>query len=137
MDQLNGKQSLTTTALFTLQSTLKCVHVKELNCFLYQPVHFPSFPIFILCFFLFENRFFPNVSPSGFVRGKRVSFPSDEAGRRNVRKKTIFSNKKLNSLGIFFSFCHARSFFFFLFFNVVPSSAHFHVAGPDKWLRGP
>ena len=37
---------------------------------------------------------------------------------------------------LFLSFCHARSFFFF-FFNVVPSSAHFHVAGPDKWLRGP
>ena len=72
MDQLNGKQSLTTTALFTLQSTLKSVHVKELNCFLYQPVHFPSFPIFIFCFFLFVTLvprsffffFFFNVVPS-------------------------------------------------------------------------
>ena len=27
------------------------------------------------------------------------SFPSDEAARRNVRKKTIFSDKKLNSIG--------------------------------------
>ena len=53
MDQLNGKLSLTTTAPFTLQSTLKSVHVKELNCFLNQPVHFPSFPIFIFCFFSF------------------------------------------------------------------------------------
>ena len=35
---------------------------------------------------------------------------------------------------LFLSFCHAR---FFFFFNVVPSSAHFHVAGPDKWIRGP
>ena len=88
MDQLNGKQSLTTTALFTLQSTLKSVHVKELNCFLYQPVHFPSFPIFIFCFFLFVTLV-PSSSPS-----------------------SIF------------------------FFNVVPSSAHFHVAGSDKWIRG-
>ena len=31
MDQLNGKLSLTTTAPFALQSTLKGVHVKELN----------------------------------------------------------------------------------------------------------
>ena len=68
-----------------MQSTLKSVHVKELNCFLYQPVHFPSFPIFIFCFFLFVT-----VVPSS-------SF----------------------------------------FFNVVPSSAYFHVAGPDKWIRGP
>ena len=72
MDQLNGKQSLTTAALFTLQSTLKSVHVKELNCFLYQTVHFPSFPIFIFCFFLFVTLvpssffffFFFNVVPS-------------------------------------------------------------------------
>ena len=80
--------SLTTTAPFTLQSTLKNVHVKELNCFLCQPVHFPSFPIF-----------------SSFV-----------------------------------SFLLSRSFLLlllFFFFNVVPSSAHFHVAGPDKWIRGP
>ena len=41
---------------------------------------------------------------------------------------------------LFLSFCHARSFFFSLFYffsNVVPSSADFHVAGPDKWIRGP
>ena len=41
---------------------------------------------------------------------------------------------------LFLSFCHAHSFFFFFFlffFNVVPSSVHFHVAGPDKWIRGP
>ena len=87
MDQLNGKLSLTTTAPFTLQSTLKSVHVKELNCFLCQPVHFSSFPI------------------SSFV-----------------------------------SFFLSRSFLLrllFFFFNVVPSSAHFHLAGPDKWIRGP
>ena len=87
MDQLNGKLSLTTTAPFTLQSTSKSVHVKELNCFHYQPVHFPSFPIFIFCFFPFVT-----LVPS------------------------------------------SSSFFFFI---VVPSRAHFHVAGPDKWIRGP
>ena len=88
MDQLNSKLSLTIAAPFTLQLTLKSVHVKELNCFHYQPVHFPSFPIFISCFFRFVTLA-PPPPPSSF------------------------------------------------FFNVVPSSAHFHVAGPDKWIRGP
>ena len=89
MDQLNSKLSLTIAAPFTMQLTLKSVHVKELNCFHYQPVHFPSFPIFISWFFLFVTLVSPPPPPPSF------------------------------------------------FFNVVPSSAHFHVAGPDKWIRGP
>ena len=46
------------------------------------------------------KSFFPNVLPCGFVRGKIAfcSFPSDEAARRNVRKKTIFSDKKITLL---------------------------------------
>ena len=83
MDKLNGKLSLTTIAPFTLQSTLKSVHVKELNCFVYQPVHFPSFPIFIFCFFLFVTL-------------------------------------------VPFSSCSS------FYLNVLPSSAHFHLAGPRQ-----
>ena len=87
MDQLNGKQSLTTTALFTLQ----LIDFKKCPCKRAQ---------------LFS------LSTSAFL-----SFP----------------------ISSFVSFFLSRSFLilFFFFFNVVPCSAHFHVAGPDKWIRGP
>ena len=70
MDQLNGKQSLLLLRFSHCNgSTLKSVHVKELNCFLYQPVHFRHFPFHLLflsfcharSFFFF---FFFNVVPS-------------------------------------------------------------------------
>ena len=44
-----------------------------------------------------ENRFFLTFR----LAASSGSFPSDEAARRNVRKKTIFSDKKQNSIGIY------------------------------------
>ena len=44
-----------------------------------------------------ENRFFLTFRLAASSEGKEL-FSSDEAARRNIRKKTIFSDKKLNSI---------------------------------------
>ena len=45
-------------------------------------------------FLLLKIVFFPNVSPSGFVRGKKAFFPLTKPEGETLGKKTIFSNKE-------------------------------------------
>ena len=65
----------------------------------------------------------PNVSPCGFVRGKRARLRLDEAARRNVWEKNDFQWQKLNSIDlIYFTWRKTSALASFLALQLLTSS---------------